>query len=103
MTLNLSIDTVLKEKIDNVHNKPFPSSLGLCFKTSVGAQPFDTEIIFHSHANKTNFHKKGCEPSLILKVRVFGTRKWPIRTNRVKGVVLFYFFLLVKQTTCSVT
>ena len=36
------------------------------------------EILFHSHANKTHFHKKGCAPSLILKVRVFGTRKWPI-------------------------
>ena len=36
------------------------------------------EIIFHFHANKTHFHKKGCAPSLILKVRVFGTRKWPI-------------------------
>ena len=28
------------------------------------------KIIFHSHANKTHFHKKGCAPSLILKVRV---------------------------------
>ena len=36
------------------------------------------EIIFHSHAIKTHFHKKGCVLSLILKVRVFGTRKWPI-------------------------
>ena len=36
------------------------------------------EIIFHSHANKTHFHKRGCAPSLIFKVRVFGTRKWPI-------------------------
>ena len=36
------------------------------------------EIIVHSHANKTHFHKKSCAPSLILKVRVFGTRKWPI-------------------------
>ena len=36
------------------------------------------EMIFHSHANITHFHKKGCAPSLILKVRVFGTRKWPI-------------------------
>ena len=36
------------------------------------------EIIFHSHVNKTHFHKKGCAPSLILKVRVFGTRKWSI-------------------------
>ena len=37
------------------------------------------EIIFHFHANKTHFHKKGCAPSLILKVRVLGTRKWPIK------------------------
>ena len=36
------------------------------------------EIIFHSHAFKTHFHKKGSAPSLILKVRVFGTRKWLI-------------------------
>ena len=36
------------------------------------------EIVFHSHANKTHFHKKGCAPSLSLKVTVFGTRKWPI-------------------------
>ena len=27
------------------------------------------EIIFHSHSNKTHFQKKGCTPSLILKVR----------------------------------
>ena len=33
-------------------------------------------MIFHSHANKTHFHKKGCSLSLILKVRVYGTRKW---------------------------
>ena len=26
------------------------------------------EIIFHSHANKTHFHKKGCAPRFILKV-----------------------------------
>ena len=38
---------------------------------------FDMEIIFHSHANKTHFHKKDCAPNLILKVTVFGTRKWP--------------------------
>ena len=36
------------------------------------------EIMFHSHANKTHFHKKGCALGLILKVKVFGTQKWPI-------------------------
>ena len=29
------------------------------------------EMIFHSRANKTHFHKKGCALGLILKVRVF--------------------------------
>ena len=33
---------------------------------------------FHSNANKIYFHKKGGALGLILKVRVFGTRKWPI-------------------------
>ena len=37
------------------------------------------EMIFHSHANKSHFHKKGCALGLILKVRFSGTRKWPIK------------------------
>ena len=36
-------------------------------------------MIFYSHANKTRFHKKVLALSLVLKVRIFGTRKWPIR------------------------
>ena len=44
----------------------------------VKCSAFDMETIFHSHASKTHFHKKGCALGLILKVRVFGTRKWPI-------------------------
>ena len=51
---------------------------GLCFKPRERCSAFDMEIIFRSHASKTHFHKKGCAPSFILKVRVFGTRKWPI-------------------------
>ena len=37
-------------------------------------------MIFHSHPYKTRFHKKGCALGLILKLRVFGTRNWRIRT-----------------------
>ena len=33
----------------------------------------------YSHANKTRFHKKVFGLSLVLKVRIFGIRKWPIR------------------------
>ena len=35
------------------------------------------EMIFHSHANKTHFHKKGCALGLILKVMVFELRSGP--------------------------
>ena len=43
----------------------------------------DMEMIFHSRANKTHFHKKGCALDFILNVRVFGTRKWPLETFTV--------------------
>ena len=46
------------------------------------------EILFHSHGNKTHFHKKGSAPSVILKVRVFGTRKWPIVLDLL---IIIYF------------
>ena len=59
-------------------NRPFPSSPGSLYQNEVKCPAFDVEMIFHSHANKTQFHKKGCALGLILKVRVFGTRKWPI-------------------------
>ena len=59
-------------------NRPFPSSPGPLFQNEGRCSAFDMEIIFHSHANKTHFRKKGCAPSLILKARVFGTRKWPM-------------------------
>ena len=60
-------------------NKPFPSSSAPLFQNEGRCSAFDMEITFHSHANKTYFHKtRGCAPSLVLKVRVFRTRKWPI-------------------------
>ena len=34
-------------------------------------------FFFHFHTNKTHFHNQGFALSLVLKVRVFGTRKWP--------------------------
>ena len=34
-------------------------------------------MIFNSHAKKTHFLYKGLAQSLVLKARVFGTRKWP--------------------------
>ena len=36
------------------------------------------KIIYYSHTNKTHFHTEGFAPSVVLKVRDFGTRKWPV-------------------------
>ena len=63
------------------------SSPGPLYQSEVKCSAFDMEMIFHSHANKTHFHKKGCALGLFLKVRVFGTRNWPIHFDR-KGFAL---------------
>ena len=49
---------------------PLPSSPGPLYQNEVKCSAFEMEIIFHSHANKTYFHKKGCPLGLILKVGV---------------------------------
>ena len=49
-----------------------PSSPGPLYQNKGGCSAFDMEIFFHSHTNKTHFHKKGRATSLILKLRVFG-------------------------------
>jgi len=36
------------------------------------------KMIFNYDANKTHFHNKGFALNLVLRVRFFGTRKWPI-------------------------
>ena len=46
---------------------------------------------FYYHANKTHFHKNGFEFGLVLKVRIFGIRIWPIYslvTNSKRYVIL---------------
>ena len=39
------------------------------------------KMIFNYDANKTHFYNKGFALSLVLKVKFFGTRKWPIKYN----------------------
>ena len=68
--------------IKDDNNKPFPSSPGPLYQNEVKCSAFDMEMIFHSHANKTHFHKKGCGLGLFLKVRAYGTRKWPITLTK---------------------
>ena len=57
------------------------------------------EMIFHSHANKTHFHKKGCALGIILKMMVFRTRKWPIGHELLSlAVSLPDIKILIKDT-----
>ena len=49
------------------------------------------KMSFNYDANKTYFHNKGFALSLVLKVRFFGTRKWPILYHA--DIFRRYFFL----------
>ena len=51
------------------------------YQIEVKCSAFDMEIIFHSHANKTHFHKKGSVLGL--------TRKWPIISTDLFFASLF--------------
>ena len=59
-------------------NRPFPSSKKSHFQSEAKCEAIDMKMSFHYDANKTHFHNKGFALSLVLKVRFFGTRKWPI-------------------------
>ena len=79
--LSMSRNKLVQNKLtvrSSTNRRPFPSSPGPLYQSEVKCSAFDMEVIFHSHANKTPFHKKICALGLILKARVFGTRKWPI-------------------------
>ena len=49
------------------------------FKSDAKWEAIDMKMCFYSHVNNTHFHEKGFALSLVLKVEVFGTPKWPIR------------------------
>ena len=60
-------------------NRSFLSCLKPLFQGEAKCSAFDMKMIFHFHANKAHFHKKGSALGLFfLKVRGFGTQKWPI-------------------------
>ena len=51
--------------------RTFQSSSGPLYQNEVKRSAFDMVMIFHSHANKSDFHKNGCALGLILKVGVW--------------------------------
>ena len=54
------------------------------------------KTIFYSHADKTHFHQKRFALSLVLKMREFGTRKWPNNKIKLRGLAALFcpFFYL---------
>jgi len=71
----------------------FRAAQSLFFKARLSTKPLISKMIFHSHANKTHFHNKGFVLRLVLKVRIFVTREWPIakpvtyREHLLKGLI----------------
>ena len=49
-----------------------------CFKARLSSKSLTRKWRYYSHGNKTHFHKKSFALSLVLTLRVFGTRKWSI-------------------------
>ena len=63
-------------------NRPFPSSKKSLFQSEANCEAIYMKMSFNYNANKTHFHNKGSALSFVLKVRFFGTRKWPIDLKR---------------------
>ena len=59
-------------------NRPFPSSKEFHFQNEAKCETFVVEMSFICIIIKTHFHNKGFALSLVLKVKLFGTQKWPI-------------------------
>ena len=72
------------------HNRPFPSSKKSHLQGEAKCEAIDMKMIFNYDANKTHFHNKGFALSLVLKVRVFGTRKWPIKCWKYINIIYIY-------------
>ena len=60
---------------NEVSNRLFQSCPKPLFQSEAKCEAIDMKMISYSHANKTHFHKKGFTLGLVVKVRVFGTRK----------------------------
>ena len=73
---SVSYDWSIAETIPEVFAPPWLFELAKpLFQSEAECEAIDMEMIFYSHTNKTHFHKKGFALSLVLKVRIFGTRK----------------------------
>ena len=61
------------------YNRPFPSSKKSHFQNEAKCETFVVKMSFICITIENHFHINGFALSLALKVRFFGTRKWPIK------------------------
>ena len=59
-------------------NRPFPSSKKSHFQNKAKCETFVVKMSFICIIIENHFHINGFALSLVLKVRFFGIRKWPI-------------------------
>ena len=59
-------------------NRPFPSSKKPHFQNEAKCETFVVKMSFICIIIENHFHINGFALGLVLKVRFFGTRKWPI-------------------------
>ena len=59
-------------------NRPLPSSKNPHFQTEARCTTLLAKMSFICMRMKNDFQIKGCAPTLVLKQRPGGTRKWPI-------------------------
>ena len=73
-----------------LRNRPFPSSKKSHFQNESKCETFVVKMSFICIIIKNHFHINGLALSLALKVRFFGTRKWPIarQWSREKFAIL---------------
>ena len=83
--------------------RPFLSSPGPLYQNEVKSSAFDMKMIFHSHANKTCFHKKGCALGLILSEGFWNSKVACSDTASVGLVAKSLAYLLHIQLGCKRT
>ena len=64
-------------------NRPFPSSKKSHFQNEAKCETFVVKMSFICIIIENHFHINGFALNLVLKVRFFGTRKWPIQSVSV--------------------
>ena len=80
-------------------NRPFSRCLKLLFQSEAKCEAIDMITILYSRANKIHFREKGFALSLVLKVRVFESRKclFLIGNQRVRAASLRSNFHFLSQ------